>query len=282
MGFWSKLLPIAASFIPGVGPLVGAGLGAIMNRPHGHDITDGEQYALPGAMDAMNGTDGSQGSFWGRLGHATTGNTGNILGTIGGMARAGAEGREKGRFNEMGLYNARNNADLAQRRFAEESQSDAYKKAMLGALGMNVQDAHFNRPAGVPDTGMTGGLRPSALGTQGRAAAGVLNGQAMKRLTDGEHFDKLPDYKGNALDTILGTAGVLGGGIDDYKARSKADGQSSIVQQLLEQGLKDQQQPLPPAPPQAPGSPAPLTPNVTTSEQVQPPWWQLAAMQGIH
>lgn len=242
------------------------------------------KFALPGAMAAMNDPTGGGGggSIWSKI---LRGVSGNAAGAIGGMAKAGAEGREKGREQEMQNYAIRNNVDLNQRRFQEESQSDAYKKAMLGALGMNVQDAHFNRPAGVPDTGMTGGLRPSALGMQGRAAAGVLNSQAMKRLTDGEQFDKLPNYKGNWIDTVLGTAGVLGGGLDDYKARGKADQNTSLWQELLKQQMQQQPEQTGAAPPYAapaPAAPPPLTPSVTTSEQFNIPWWQQIAGTGIN
>jgi hypothetical protein len=158
---------------------------------------------------------------------------GNAVQAGAGVAGDLAKGREAGRQSEFQNSVVRNQQDLRQRQFANESQSDAFHKSMLGALGMNVQDASINRPDGVPNTSMSGGLRPSALGMEGRAAAGMLHGQAMKRLHDGEKFDKLADTKGNWIDTTLGTIGAIGKGLDGFEARNTADEQNSMIRDML-------------------------------------------------
>jgi hypothetical protein len=212
MGFWSGLLKGAAGIV-------------------GAPFTGGASLAmLPSAIGDFVGSGGEgegEGEGEGGIGW------GNAIGA--GLSTAGnmAKGREAGRQSEFQNSVIRNQQDLRQRDFANESQSDAYHKAMISALGMNVQDASITRPAGVPDTAMRGGLRPSALGTEGRAAAGMLHGKAMERLQNGEKFDKLADTKGNWIDTALGTAGMIGGGLDNYGARQSADEQNSLIRDLL-------------------------------------------------
>lgn len=82
--------------------------------------------------------------------------------------------RANARVNEAGL-NA-NEDKLALERAAQEQnnarqnavtdanlRSSDQSDAVLGGYREGVKDAHFNRPEGVEDTGMTGGARPSAI-----------------------------------------------------------------------------------------------------------------------
>jgi hypothetical protein len=68
-------------------------------------------------------------------------------------------------------------------------QSDAYRKALMAALGLNVQDVGYSK-----EGGFSGGLRPSALGAQGQQAAQVLSGQAQHALESPEARPELDAY----------------------------------------------------------------------------------------
>lgn len=60
-------------------------------------------------------------------------------------------------------------------------QADAYRKALMGVLASNVTDVGYSR-----EGGFAGGLRPSALGMQGREAGGLLASQALASLAKPE------------------------------------------------------------------------------------------------
>lgn len=198
---WSKLAKTGANGV--LGHAAGGG---------------GNPYALPGAEEAMAGTDGSQGGggFWSNLGHKALGMGANGLfqtGTnvAGNVAKGMASGREKQIANTIGV---------------NRIQAEAHRNAMIGALGKNVQDVNIERPAGIPTAHVTGGLRPSAMGVEGRAAAAADYDAGMKTLTH------LPSPKAGTMENILGTAGAIGAGVRQAQTSNQT---SSIVQRLLEQ-----------------------------------------------
>lgn len=92
-------------------------------------------------------------------------------------------------------------------------QTDAYRKALMGALGQNVQDVSFGAGEGpatrpnfntnVPNVAFSGGLRPSALGTGGKEAAAALRAQAMQALLNPEARPTLDPYQ----QTVIGSGG---------------------------------------------------------------------------
>lgn len=165
MGFWSGLakvgkvaLPLAASFIPGVGP------------------------AAAGAMKLGS-----------KIGSAALGAGGAVLG---GMADAAAANRQTKTDNllirdQLGMQGARdfetqqvNRAEMEMKQLEAKRalEADAYRKALKSALAMNMQDASFSRPEGVPMIAFSGGARPSAIGEQGRNAAAIMNNKATQQL----------------------------------------------------------------------------------------------------
>ena len=73
------------------------------------------------------------------------------------------------------------NLRLTQRGDERTAQSDAYRKALMAALGAGTEDVGYSR-----EGGFTGGLRPSALGEGGQAAAAALGPLAMNQLTNPE------------------------------------------------------------------------------------------------
>ena len=86
---------------------------------------------------------------------------------------------------------------IQQQAAAEREQADAYRKALLAAMALNMQDATFDRSrfqSNVPTISIGGGLRPSALGEQGRRAASVLSQQAQTRLENPTKAEPLPTY----------------------------------------------------------------------------------------
>lgn len=115
--------------------------------------------------------------------------------------------------------------DLQRRAYADQAPGARARQAVVGNLLANMRDASFSRPAGAEGRGLTGGLRPSALGPGGRAAGEELARQAMMRLMKGDSFDPVPATQMNILpqitptpqpkagfmDKLLGVAGVAGG-----------------------------------------------------------------------
>lgn len=173
---------------------------------------------------------------------------------------------------EKGLE-ARAALELAQQQDQRAQQNDAYKNAIRSALALNVKDATFSRPNGIPNIAVTGGLRPSALGAEGHAAADVMNKKAMNALLNGETFTGLPAVEKSgvsdlpqpsSLDTVLGITGAIGKGLSAVGAQQAQAQQSSLVQKLLAQAQQDANKPG--ARPTPIAAPAPITaaaPNLT-------------------
>lgn len=204
---------------------------------------------------------------------AAPGLIGSVASGLAGGAQKGREGQNNNAIQQAlfaqqenqnkyraGVENA--GIDLERRKFAQGSQSDAYKKAIQSALGMNLQDAHVNRPKGVPNISYSGGLRPSALGAEGRAASSELNKQAMLKLMNGEKFDELPQYQGTAAPTykgpgafenIMGTVGLGAnslntamGAAEDRSAMQKyIDAITELMKQQPASRLPGEQLPMP-------------------------------------
>lgn len=230
MGFWSglgKALKVAA--------LPAAGLATV--------LTGGAATPLTGLA-------------------AKLASAGKVAGIAGDVAGALGKGREAGRDKEnaqamtmdaMRLQALRdfenaqmNRADLElkQKGDSRAATENNFRNSLLGALAKNMQDGSFNRPEGVPTIALSGGLRPSALGVEGRAAGEALNAQALRSLLEGEKYSPVAaperfaptDMKrGNFLDTILGTVGAVGGTANRVATEAKQDEQSSFIKKLIEQ-----------------------------------------------
>lgn len=151
-----------------------------------------------------------------------------------------ARGAEDALMNRQAL-------DLRQRQFGQESQTDAYKKAIMGALAKNLQDVSATRPAGIPTISFGGGARPSALGAEGRAAGDLLNKQAMQSLLSGQKFDQLPpierlsapQYKGAGFwENLLGGAGAVGKALSGAGAIQQQSTFQDKIQKMIEELLK--------------------------------------------
>jgi hypothetical protein len=148
-------------------------------------LTGGAAAAAPftggTSMAALPAILGGAGAVVGGMGSAATSNRGqqDVLNIsrdqIGLRAREGDENAELQRAL----------LELKQREDARAAEQDAYKNAMRSSLAMNMQDASFSRPAGIPTMSFSGGARPSAIGPQGREAAAMLNNRAMQQVMSG-------------------------------------------------------------------------------------------------
>lgn len=217
-------------------------------------------------------------------------------GTVGSVAGGLAAGAEKGRGQEnlanqntanflqnesqqreAALMN-RGGLDLQQRKFSQDSESNAYKKAMQSALGMNMKDVTLQRPEGIPMFEYQGGARPSAFGAEGKAASEQMNKLAMQKLMSGEKFDTLPAYAGTNApefkkpgfwENALGTAGMVGNAMEGVNAQGKQDAYQAKIMAALE-AMSQQRTPglqepgaTPGVPPPQPRRPLePLPPNM--------------------
>lgn len=125
---------------------------------------------------------------------------GDILG-IGSLISGIVNGRAQRKLDEKGLNLQQNQLyeqsqqdrarlGIDQQKAEQGAQSDAYRKAVLSALGMNMQDVSYS-----PDGGFMGGLRPSAFGAEGKAAAKALNPLAMGQLTTPQPRPELEPYQ---------------------------------------------------------------------------------------
>lgn len=162
--------------------------------------------------------------------------------------REGAEAAHMGRAN----------LDLEQRQFGIGSQNNAYQNALRSALAKNMQDVSIQGAEGIPVVNFAGGARPSALGVEGREAAGLMHRKAMESLLNGEKFDQLPPIERTAAPTFkkpgfwenaLGLAGMVGRGIEGYQDNQQQQSNTaSIIKAIAELNqpkLPGQQMPLP-------------------------------------
>jgi len=144
--------------------------------------------------------------------------------------------------------------DLQQRAFSQGAQTDAYKKALQSALAMNVQDAKISRPPGMNQFNFTGGLRPSALGEQGKLAAETMNKLAMEKLMNGEKFAPLPalertaapEYKNAGFwENLMGGIGAVGNAVSGAQSLGQQNDFQSKITKAIE-GLSKPQLPSQP------------------------------------
>lgn len=205
--------------------------------------------------------------------------------TAGSVAGSIAKGREAGRDKEI-LVNSdqdktrlaadrnyeqalieRAALDLQRREDSRASETDAYRKAMASALALNMRDAAFNRPDGVPNISLGGGARPSAIGAQGREAAEILNRKALENLLAGSNYDELPGLtkstvtaapKASVLDHILGAAGTIGGVLERNDANAGAKRRESLIEKILAAANT--------------GTPKPTTPPFVPTDEYNETW----------
>jgi phage-related tail protein len=78
--------------------------------------------------------------------------------------------------------------ELLRKQMQEQNRSGRAAQTAMGDVMANVQDAHVSAPSHIPRFEVSGGLRPSALGPNARAAGGALSNQALAALLEGDSF----------------------------------------------------------------------------------------------
>lgn len=114
--------------------------------------------------------------------------------------------------------------DLQRKNFEEDARGGRAKQALIASLLGNMQDANVSVP-GIKAATVTGGIRPSAIGAEGRTALGELAKQALAAQVGGDQFSggqllqapalsQMPKASGwEKLAGILGTVGQIAGGV---------------------------------------------------------------------
>jgi hypothetical protein len=240
MGFWSTLAKVGKVALPvalaatGVGipaaAAITAGAGIASKKAQGGSWGDSlKEGAIDGAIGgATAGIGGSLAKSAASVG-AKSGLMsgvksallnpeviGGVGATLGGMADASAKNRAadtqvniqrdtQGIAAARDFENAQQNRaklELDQQEADRTASTDAYKKALKSALALNMSDVHMNRPQGVPVMEFAGGSRPSAIGAQGKAAAELMNNQAMQHLMDGPQHTAMTPVQKYALSDL--------------------------------------------------------------------------------
>lgn len=177
---------------------------------------------------AAAGAGGAGGAAAGAGGGAAAG--GGILGAFKGALpwiQAGsqvlgkvAEGRAQGRREELLANEVANRSaldaarvDLDRREFTSRERNRDASRMALGDMLANLQDLNISVP-GVPQSTITGGLRPSMLSQGTRQGGAELAKQAMlATLQGGPKFDPIPQLpvpSANGADKALGWGSTIG------------------------------------------------------------------------
>jgi hypothetical protein len=248
--------PIAAApFTGGTSlALIGAGAGAAKGALSGGGLRGA---LLGGALGSVPGLGGA-GAVGGQVAKAGLKSTllntvlpaATALGsTLGAVGDARAQGRqEQAKTNQaqdqlklqaqIAQQNAMLNAaqqrsntqtnaadiDLKQKQDARQAPGDILSNALKGGAAARIQDAHMNRPNGVPNMSFSGGLRPSLIGDAGRQAGSEMERQALEQMMNPAKYAELPTAdpqlmsmfkptdlpEAGVLDKILSGAGTIG------------------------------------------------------------------------
>ena len=178
------------------------------------------------------------------------------------LARNHSNDRQQGRQNAaqfqqgqnsqaIAQNNAQNNVmlqmaqmELLRKQFEQASRQTNARQAAQGGVMANVQDVSIQRPSHITNIPISGGMRPSAMGANGRAAGQAMSNQALASLLEGQSFMPLNPQapvdvnagmpKESALDKILGVAGGIGGAMQAYKQEQRGQQTQDLMQQLMQ------------------------------------------------
>lgn len=144
----------------------------------------------------------------------------DIAGTVSGAAQGAREGRQQDTTNQLLLQqlaqqnaNAANQNAVARATFGAGERDASNRRALMVGLLGGVQDVNIGRPEGstIPTFNVAGGLRPSALSPEVRAAI-------MQQLSQGPMeappFRETPNMtlpQQGTGEKLLGGVGLVGG-----------------------------------------------------------------------
>lgn len=249
-GFWDDLgkwtaigggvgaMGLGGMGLAGIGPLAGSGALGGGGAAFGPGAVDGiGGSVLPGtALGGYAPAPGGSGGILNWLGNNwrdLLGMGGDLGQVLGGAAAGAAQGRlqegdllarrDLAKNQQYGINQGAEmqagNLDLARKSFSEGARGSRAKDALLGNLLQNVQDVNISVP-GVPSGGgVTGGLRPSALGAGGRQAGSDLAKQALLAMSTPDAFtggqvltppQLAPIPEASGWETAAGVGGTVG------------------------------------------------------------------------
>lgn len=132
--------------------------------------------------------------------------------------------------------------ELLRKQMEESNRQNRAQQVARGDLLARMQDINIEGPSHITKFNVSGGMRPSALGPNARAAGGELSNQALAALIEGDSFMPIkpmgPVNLSNTMpqestfDKIMGMAGTVGGAMDAYKQRQQAEQQGQAMQDL--------------------------------------------------
>ncbi len=126
------------------------------------------------------------------------------------IAQSQLEAQQKGAYNQNQLQQAQ--LDLQRRLYQDQAMPRQAQNTALGDLLANVQDMKVTPPRWVAShmPTVTGGVRPSALGPNARAAGKSLSDQSLAKLQGGNGFDPVGFREGALPDLGAGASGNIG------------------------------------------------------------------------
>ena len=221
---------LAAGALFGGGALASSALGGGAGAASaGLPVGAGGNAGIQGAMSAgLTGGGTATGGILGAISkYAPLAQ--NLSSVLGGAAKSSADTAAAKSVFDMNNYNSQQNAqmnqgqlDLQRKQFDESSESSRMRRALVGALLGNMQDVNVTVP-GIKNATITGGMRPSALGQNGKDLAALMVKLASEKAQAGNAYQggeilKPPTYSGGGnsflnsaalASSILGTPGLL-------------------------------------------------------------------------
>jgi hypothetical protein len=120
------------------------------------------------------------------------------------------------------------------------------RQTAWGDILANVQDASIDMPGHIPKINVSGGLRPSLLGPNARAAGAGMSTQALQALMTGSDVPEMPDFQKLVMTPPEATPLPEASGQDRWLNVMAALGQ---IAQGADTVNRTRQQPRPPAAP---------------------------------
>ena len=118
----------------------------------------------------------------------------NLSSVLGGAAKGSADTAAAKSVFDLNRYGTEQNAqmdqgrlDLQRKQFDESSEASRMKRALIGTLLGNVQDVNVSVP-GIKNASVTGGMRPSALGQNGKDLAALMVKLASEKAQAGNQY----------------------------------------------------------------------------------------------
>jgi hypothetical protein len=139
--------------------------------------------------------------------------------------------------------------ELLRKQMEEQNRPQRAQATGLGDALANVQDVNISRPSHISNFSISGGLRPSMLGPNTRAAGAELSNQSLAALQGGDSFMPLnpagpinldatmPEESG--FDKIMALAGTAGNVYQGYQQQQQQQAAQAQSQQSAQQNAEN-------------------------------------------